>query len=82
MGKAGKAKKKGGGDAKALAKLAKKQKQEKKLASKETKKVKSSKAKSKEDTMDEADFIASLEEHRLKWAAEHAVSGKSGLREV
>lgn len=81
----GKVKKKGAGESKALAKAAKKQKAEKKQAAKETKQIKtgsgklgkkSGKQAKEEATMDESDFIASLEEHRLKWAAEHAVSGE------
>ena len=76
----GKVKKKGAGakggktDSKALSKLAKKQKQQEREGKKVEKKGKKSKSKASETMMEEADFIASLEEHRLKWQAEHAVS--------
>jgi hypothetical protein len=82
MGKLKKAKK---GVDKAALKAQKKAKTEKKAGNKEVKKTKAQRSKSgggKDEVMDEADLIRTLEEYREKWAAEHKVSGASRFREV
>lgn len=78
MGKLKKVKK-DKGDSKAAAKAAKKAKGEKKAVGKDIKAAKKqTKGKGKGDKdeqMDEADLIRTLEEFRNAWAAEHKISG-------
>lgn len=79
MGKLKKAKK-GSAETKALAKANKKAKGEKKAAGKDIKQAKKqTKGKGKGDkdeVMDEADLIRTLEEFRNQWAEDHKVSGE------